>query len=356
MSGIQLDRRSQQILSAIVEEFTASGEPVASRTLSRRSRERLSPATIRNTMVDLEEAGLLEQPHTSSGRVPTELGYRVYVDNLMREVRVAPAEEIFIQRSLGGAVAEPSEMFAQVSRVLSQVSHQIGVVVTPNVSELRLRHIEFVRLAPRRVVAVIVADTGVIHNKVLDAEEDYAQDHLDRAGRYLTDEFQGRTLPDIRERILAMMAEEKALYDQLLHDALTLARASVDAVPEAAAGSQIYVDGTSNLLDVPELADVERLRVIFRAFEEKSRLVRILNRCLDEGRTGVRVFIGSEAHIPDVNNLTLITSPYGPEGAPRGALGVIGPMRMEYARAVALVDYVSRVFGRILNQYKIGRE
>src|SRR5262245_26678319 len=152
MNLTQLDRRAQLILSAIVEEFVSSGEPVASRTLSRKSRERLSPATIRNTMADLEDAGLLEQPHTSAGRIPTELGYRVYVDNLMRGSAVAPEDEQYIQENLGRTPADDPEVFSRVSRMLSRLSHQIGVVITPNVSSLRLRHFEFVRLSRHRVV------------------------------------------------------------------------------------------------------------------------------------------------------------------------------------------------------------
>jgi heat-inducible transcriptional repressor len=349
MNAVQLDRRSQFVLGAVVEEYVATGEPVASRTLAKMHPEKLSPATIRNTLADLESMGLLEQPHTSAGRVPTELGYRVYVDNLMRERQVPPADEEFIRARLGRTSGEPAEMFAQVSRVLSRLSNQIGVVVTPNVAGLRLRHIEFVRLDARRSVAVIVADTGVIHNKVFDTDEDYGQDQLDRAGRFLTETFQGRTLPEIREKVLAMMAEEKTLYDRLLHDALALARASVeDAAAPASPGSQLFVDGTSNLVGAPEFADAERLRTTFRAFEEKHHLVQILNRCLESGKEGVQIFIGSETHVPDLGNLTVVTSPYGQEGGARGALGVIGPTRMEYARAVALVDYVSRFFGRLL--------
>lgn len=348
MNLTQLDRRAHSILSAVVEEYVSTGEPVASRTLSRKSREKLSPATIRNTMADLEDAGLLEQPHTSAGRIPTELGYRVYVDNLMRGSAVAPEDEQYIRQSLGRTPADDPGVFSQVSRVLSRLSHQIGVVITPNVSSLRLRHIEFVLLSRRRVVAVIVAQSGIIHNKVFDTEEEYTQDQLDRAGRYLTETFQDLSLPEIREKILSLMAEEKALYDRLLKDALDLARASVETMPEAESESRIYVDGTSNLLDAPELANVERLKAIFRTFEEKHHLVTILNRCLDEGRHGVQVLIGSETAIPDLNNLTLVTSVYGAESTPRGALGVIGPIRMEYARAVALVDYVSRFFGRLM--------
>jgi heat-inducible transcriptional repressor len=303
-------------------------------------------------MSDLEAMGLLDQPHPSAGRIPTESGYRVYVDSMMQGRPIAPSDEEIIQRALEQR-QDPADLFAHASRVLSRISHQIGVVVTPHVAQLRLRHIEFVRLAPRRIVAVIVAHTGVIHNKVFETEEDHAQERLDQAGRYLTETFAGHTLPEIRERIVGLMAEEKALYDRILHDALALGRLSTESAvgDEAAQDSRVFLDGTANLVGAPEFADAERLRGIFRTFEEKHHLVSILNRCIAENHHGVRVFIGSETQVPDLGHCTVITSAYGPEGSPRGALGVIGPTRMEYAKAVALVEYVSRFFGNVLEPY-----
>lgn len=348
---IELDRREQQVLYAIVEEHVSSGEPVSSRTLSRKGPERVSSATLRNTMADLEERGLLEQPHASSGRVPTELGYRLYVDGLMRRRKVAPADEQFIQQALERPVGEITEMFAQVSRVLSQVSRQVGVVVTPNISRIELKHIEFVRLAPRRVVAIVVATTGVIYNKVFETEEEYTQDQLDRSGRFLTDTFQGKTLPEIRERIREMMADEKAAYDRLMHDALNLGKASMSVEGGDGSPGQVYLDGASNLLQAPEFSDVVKLQGILRTLDERQSLLNLLNRCIEGGDEGVRVLIGSETSLPDLSKCTVITSTYGPEGSPRGALGVIGPTRMEYAKAVALVDYVSRFFGSLLTRY-----
>jgi len=302
-------------------------------------------------MADLEQMGLLEQPHTSAGRIPTETGYRVYVDNLMRDRPIALTDERYIREALGRQGADASQLFSQVSRVLSQISRQIGIVITPNIARVKLKHLEFVRLAPKRIVAIIVAESGVIHNKLFEAEDDYAQDQLDRAGRFLTETFEGMTLPETREKILAMMTEEKALYDRLLHDALVLGRASVADAEETGDSHGVFLDGASNLIDKPEFADAERLKAIFKTVEEKHQILRLLNRCIDEGQPGVRVFIGSETDHPDLDQCTLITSTYGPEGTPIGALGVLGPTRMEYARAVALVDYVSRVFGSLLRPY-----
>lgn len=349
---IQLDVREQQILSAVVEHHVGTGEPVPSRAISGKGPHKLSPASVRSTMAELEERGLLEQPHASAGRVPTELGYRVYVDNLMRQRRVAPSDQEFIQQSLERPVSEISGLFEQVPRVLSSLSHQVGVVITPDISELKLRRIEFVRMAARRVVAIVVAETGVVHNKVFESEEDHVQEALDRAGRYLTGTFAGFTLPEVREKIQTMLAEEQALYDRLHRDALNLGRAGMDDAAAASDRTRVYLDGAVNLLAAPEFADVERMKGILRTIEERHHLLELLNRCIEEGGSGVKILIGSETKLPDLDHCTLVTSAYGAEGAPRGALGLIGPTRMEYAKAVALVEYVSRFFGQMLARYR----
>lgn len=345
---VSLGRREQLILSAIVEEHVATGDPVASKVLATKGRERLSSATIRKSMADLEEIGLLEQPHASSGRVPTDLGYRVYVNNLMREGRIAPSEEQFIHRSLSKPVSEVSDLYAEVPRVLSKLSHQIGVVVTPAVADVRLRRIDFIRLGPSRVVALVVGETGVIHNKVVETDEDFVQESLDRASRFLTDRFQGHTLVETREKILSLLEEEQALYDRLQREALTLGRASVEEDVPATEFNHVLLDGAANLLEAPEFADVDRLRRTLRTLEEKHQLLNLLNRCLEAGASGVKVYIGSETLVPELDRCALIACNYGAEGSPKGTVGVIGPTRMEYARAVALVDYVSRFFGRLL--------
>jgi heat-inducible transcriptional repressor len=349
---IQLDGREQQILSAVVERHIGTGEPVASRLVSGKGHEKLSPATIRNTMADLEELGLLEQPHASAGRVPTATGYRVYVDNLMRQRKVAPTDQEFINQSLGAPLSDVSDLYAQVPKVLSKISHQIGVVITPSVIDLRLRRIEFIRLADHRIVAIVVAESGVMHNKVFDSVEDYSQDALDKAGRYLTDQFLGSTLPEARERIATLIEQERALYDKLHRDALTLGKATMEPNSDAQDQGQMFLDGAANLLSSPEFADVDKMQGILRTLDEKDQLLKLLTRCIDENSGGIRVFIGEESKVPELEPCTLITSTYGTDGSARGALGVIGPTRMEYAKAVALVDYVSRFFGQMLAQYK----
>ncbi len=350
--GAPLDRRSQEILEAVVESYVETGEPVGSRTIARRTREHLSPATVRNVMAELEEQDLLSQPHASAGRVPTDRGYRLYVDSLMKRKSLNQEEEQLIESSLQAPGSEMHEMFSTVSRILSRLSQHMGLVVSPHIARARLKEAEFVRLGPHRVLVIIVAVSGMIYNKVVDIQEDHLQEKLDKIGRYLSDEFRGNTLPECRQRILEMMKREKALYDNLLRDALELGRAGLEIDDHAAAGGEFFVDGASNLLAKPEFGSVPRLQALFRTFEEKHELLKVLDNCLETPTAGVNVLIGSENPHPDLSECSLVASTYGPEGRILGTLGIIGPTRMEYARAIALVDSVARLFSGALARYQ----
>ena len=353
MKELELDRRDEEVLEAIVRSYIQTGEPVGSRTISLRSREGLSAATIRNVMADLEDKTLLTQPHTSAGRVPTDLAYRVYVDSLMKAQRLPPTEERLIESSLGESHSEVSELFASVSRVLSRLSRHMGVVVTPHIARVRLRDLEFVRMAPHRVLVVMVGASGVIYNKMVEIPEDHDQEKLDAIGRRLTKEFRGHTMPEVRDIILERMSEEKASFGALLRDALSVARAGLEIVPEEAGRlGEVFVDGTANLLSEPEFSSADRLQSLVRTIEEKHELLRLLNGCLEQHPTGVRVMIGSEVHSPDMSDCTLIAAAYGTEGQTLGALGIIGPTRMEYAHAIALVESVARLFSQALRRYE----
>lgn len=351
MNEIELDRRSREILETVIISYIESGEPVGSRTVARLNREGLSPASIRNVMADLEEKDLLRQPHASAGRVPTDLAYRVYVDSIGKAPRLSLSEERLIASTLERTPGEISDLFGNVSRVLSSYSRHLGVVVSPHIARVRLRDIEFVRVAPHRVLAVIVAASGLIHNKMIEISDDYDQESLDKFGRYLTDEFRGHTLPEIRDRILELMTQEKAAYDRMLRDALSLGRVSLEVEADEKTGGAVFVDGTANLLSDPEFASVERLKALFRTFEEKHELLRVLNSCLESESGRVQVIIGSENPSPDMADCSLIASGYGAGGRTLGALGIIGPTRMEYARAIALVDSVARLFTHALTRY-----
>jgi heat-inducible transcriptional repressor len=342
-----LSQRHQEILSAVVLNYVVTGTPVGSRTVAKHRSDHLSPATIRNAMADLEEMGFLYQPHTSSGRVPTDLGYRYYVDTLMSQ-RPLSADEICQIRSAlphEGGPEEVTELLDRTVKLLAGLSSHVGVVLAPRFPHAILKRLEFLGLGPDRILAIFVSQSGMVDHRVIQIEETYGDEELVKMTNLVNDSFQGLTLPQIREKLLAMMSAEKALYDRLLARALELSRDYLDQREDEE--NELLLDGTSNVLREPTLADdVERMRGLFRAFEDKSRLVNLLNACLQQDRS--RIVIGSECHDPTFSDLTLISSPYRYRHQPVGALGVIGPRRMDYERLVVLVDSLSRFLSEAL--------
>ncbi len=268
-----------------------TGEAVGSLVLADRfsNSPGWSSATIRNVMAELEEAGLVEQPHTSAGRVPTDQGYRYYVDNILEEARLSRADlraidKVFTSSGLDSATSS-DRIMESMSHALSELSENVGIVISPSLAENRLNHIEFVQLSEKRILVVLVTTSNIIHNKIIRLEDNITQEELEQTARYLNTEFCGKSLVAIRAEILEMMREEKALYDRLLRNAILLCDMSLEG--EESAGG-VYVDGASNILSKPDFVDVDRMRELFRTFEEKSRLIKILNECVarDQSRTG----------------------------------------------------------------------
>jgi heat-inducible transcriptional repressor len=303
-------------------------------------------------MAELEEAGLVEQPHTSAGRVPTDKGYRYYVDNILDEAQLSKADLKAIESIFSAHRADGSSdrVMESASHVLSALSENVGIVVSPSLADNRLKHIEFVLLPDKRILVVLVSASNLIHNKLIRLDDNFSQDALDRTARYLNTEFAGKSLTTIRAEILELMKQEKALYDQLLRDAMLLCESSLEG--EDTNSGEVYVDGTSNILTKPEFVDVDRMRELFRTFEEKSRLVKILSECVSHGYPGdVHVVIGREHPAASMQNCALITAPYRVgSGASVGAVGVVGPMRIEYARIMAMVNYMARLVEQRLNE------
>lgn len=343
MPELELDTRSREILKEVIRSFIDSGEPVGSRTIAKIYPEGLSAASIRNIMADLEEMGYLTQPHTSAGRVPTDRGYRYYVDSLLTGVELPRSDRERVAEVMRRRMALP-EVLHEISRVISRLTHQVGFVVSPDHTRAILKHIEFISLAPRRILAILVDRSGAIHNRVADTSEELSQDELDKVGRFLVAEYQGKTLPEIREALLEKMKEEKARFDTLLSRAVSLGTQFLRAQEEA--DKQVYVQGTSNMLQQPDIVDMEEMRRIFETFEHKGKLVKILDEVV--GSEGLRVVIGSEHSDPTLAHLALVASPYRVSEQSTGVLGVLGPTRMEYSRAIALVDYISKLLSRIL--------
>ncbi len=336
MSAAVLDARKSAVLKVIVQEHIQSGEPVASQKVSREVRLDLSPASIRNIMAELEEHGLLSRPHSSAGRLPTDRAYRLYVDNLICPPRVAASHAQAIDSALARSRCEVAEMMSEASRQLSQISNQIGIVLAPDLRRVIVEHIEFVRLDRGRAVAILVGRSGVVHNRILEVERGLTQRLLDEAGRYLSEEFRGLTLPQMRTKLRARVTEERAAHDLLL------------AALQAEGGEiDIFVEGYSNLVGLPDFTDLDDVKSLFRTLEEKGRLIDLLDRIL-EGE-GVQVVIGTENPLSDLSHCSLVASSYGPPGRAVGMVGIVGPTRMQYSKGIALVDYIAGVLTKLLS-------
>lgn len=349
------DSRGQIVLSAIINEHIITGEPVGSKTIAEKfaNASGLSSASIRNVMSELEDLGLLEQPHTSAGRIPTDKGYRFYVDNMLGVLSISNEDLHLISEEFGindNILSEtPDRLMERTSQLLSALSNNVGIVVSPSLANDRLQHIEFVNLSDKRVLVVLVSAPNIVHNRIIRMQEPFTQDELDRTARYLNVEFGGKSLAEIRVEILKLMHEEKALFDKLLQTAVILCSQSIES--DAANPGEVYVDGASNILGKPDFADFTSLRNLLRTIEEKSRLMQILNECIvreNSIKGNVQVIIGSENSAPSFQNCTLITAPYRiGNGSAIGTLSVLGPTRIEYARMISIVSYVSQILEKM---------
>ncbi|MBN2573183.1 MAG: heat-inducible transcription repressor HrcA [Deltaproteobacteria bacterium] len=334
--------RARKVLHAVVSEYLATGEAVGSHTVARRYALEVSPATVRATMGDLEEAGLLRHPHTSSGRIPTDRGLRLYVDTLLRVRSLTASEKETIRGRLGFAT-ELQEIMQRVARLLRELSHLAVVVQAPRPKSDEVSHIEFVRLREDQLLAIIASTSGQIQNKVVHVDFSLSPGDLDRINNYLNGLFAGLTLDDMRRRVMGEIANEKArsARDPVLAKALGLAAAAMPAAERAGA---ILFDGQSNLL--AETADLERARSVLRTLEEKDQIVKLLDRTL--AAPGICVFIGTETRLADLDDMSVVAASYGSDDRPLGSIGVIGPSRMNYSRVIPLVDFTADAITEIL--------
>lgn len=343
MPATAFDDRRREILRTLIQLHIETGEPVGSQNLARALGRTLSPATVRHIMADLEALGYLDHPHTSAGRVPTDDGYRFFVDSLMEPSPLSPGDAAAIASAISTPDASAERVMENASHVLSSLSRAVGFVLAPDIARTSFRHIDLVPLAAPRVLVVMVSAAGLLTQKVIEIEEELSREDLQACANYLNTHFSGMTLSAIRERLLGLMREEKALYDSLLNNVVALGQ-RVFSLSEAEAS--VALDGTSNMLWRPEFEDLERMRTLLRTFEEKGRLVAILNACIST--EGVRVLIGSENPDPDLRDLSFVTTRCRVEEDEGWGLGVLGSTRMEYGRVVALVEEVGRALGRTL--------
>jgi heat-inducible transcriptional repressor len=345
--------REREILTAIVETFIASGEPVGSRTLARSSREGLSAATIRNVMADLADAGFLEQPHASAGRVPTAEAYRYYVEQLSGEAHLSHENQSIIQDTLTG-VTDVAEFMERTSHVLSLISHSVGVTVASSGPRNALEHVYFSRLGDQKVLAVVVTRSGVVRDRVL--RLDIQQSDLDLAARYINENFRGWTMGDMRAELARRLEQERNEYDRLMKSIEQLyQRGALASTDDTQA---VFVEGAANLVtnlvtnQATGQKDRQRLQDMLRTLEEKEKVVKLLSAYLDTRQEAVRVVIGLDEALPasSLQNFVLIGAPARVGGEVMGSLAVIGPMRLDYQHTMSAVSYIARLFDKLLNE------
>jgi len=343
-----MSHRDREILMDVVRTFILKGEPVSSRSVARHEHHGVSAATIRNAMADLEDEGLLTQPHTSAGRVPTPAGYHFYIDSLNPTPHPPPQEREYIEDNLQGAIEQGDDVVAVAGHLLSELSHQVGVILTPDMGSTVLQVIEFMPLSRCRVLCVLVSSSGFVDQKVIRTDKAQSRQELVRISNYMTENFAGMTLRGIRRRLLRLMTDERTEVDELLSSAISLARVAL----EEDGGQDLVVEGTAGILGQPELGSIERVRCLLDMFDEKARMVSLLGKII-EGQ-GVRVLIGDDSDLTSELDFSLVATHYAVDGQALGSLGVFGPSRMPYQRMIPLVSCLGETLGRALEQAYAG--
>ena len=338
-----LDPRARSLLRSLISQYIAEGQPVGSRTLSKSSGLDVSPATIRNILADLEEAGLVAAPHTSAGRVPTSQGYRVFVDSLLEMRPLGEPQVEQLRRELPTGAATPA-LLGSATTLLSEMTRFVGVVSVPRHDEFPFRHIDFVALDAHRVLVILVFTDGQVQNRVIETQHGYTASELEQTANFLNANYAGLRLDEIRGRLLREMRDEGAHLNRLLSRAVDVAQQAF----QSPADNDMLVSGHTNLMGVHEAADVDRLRELFDAFQRKRDLLQLLERC--SRADGVRLFIGEESGFAALDGYSLVTAPYGVGGRVLGVLGVIGPTRMAYERVIPVVAATAQLISGALNR------
>jgi len=340
-----LDERDSEVLCAIVQSYINNPDPVGSRFITRKYAFSLSPATIRNIMSDLEEMEFLMQPHTSAGRVPTDKGYRFYVDYLYAHGRRYENRTFLyeITKELESIKNDIDMLLSEATRKLSNFSHYLGVALSPKAGSATFNTIKLLKHRRHHVVAVLFTDEGLVKNKVINVGCDLTQRDLNRTASYLNSEFYGYTFNEIQARIIKELAEEKILCDSLISRAMAICR---DAL--SSPYGDLFISGFSEVLGLPDFSDIERIKEISRAMEDKRLIVRLLDKLSESAGEGVQVLIGAENSLAEMKGFSLVAANYKEGRRPVGSVGVIGPTRMDYPKTIAMVDIVSRFITQVI--------
>jgi heat-inducible transcriptional repressor len=340
---MDLEERNRKVLQAVIDSYIATGIPVGSHVLAKRYDFGVSSATLRNIMAELEEMGYLTHPHTSAGRIPTDWGYRYYIDSLISIRNDADDIEDHLRQTPPPHSGDLHELMAEASQFLAALSRCVAVVIAPTEPEGKYKHVEFVRLRGRQVLIIFVTSTGIVQNKLIELDESIHQHDLNTFSVYLDEELVHHTLTQIRQRLIEKMNEEKRLFLRLMEQTY---RASQEVQERDI--EKVYIGGASQILESPEFANVERMRSLFKALEDKYKLLRLLDRSVSA--EGIKVFIGSENPYYEMQGCSLVVSNYKAGESIIGTLGVIGPTRMKYRQVIHIVDYTAKLVGRLLGE------
>ena len=342
----QLSERSLHLFKVLVEHFIQDGAPVGSRTLAKDSSLNLSPATIRNVMADLEDFGLLDSPHTSSGRIPTVSGYRLFVDSLLRVKDLNSIEVEKIAKELDPE-NDFKSLMQRTSSMLSDITQLAGVVMLPRTEQSTLQHMEFVALSGNRVLVILVVNDREVQNRIIHTSRTYSASELQEASNYLNEIFVGKDLTFVRNNILDELERTKEQLNQSMQTAIEMAQLAFDYEKSKINKDELFFSGETNLMDVAELCEVEKLKKLFNTFNQKRDILHLLEQAISAD--GIQIFIGEESGHDVLDNCSVVTSPYEVDGKILGVLGVIGPTRMHYERVIPIVDVTAKMLGSALN-------
>ncbi len=340
-----LGERAQHLLRILIESYIRDGQPVGSRSLSRESGLQLSSATVRNVMADLEELGFVSSPHTSAGRIPTDKGYRFFVDTLLQLRPLDEAASAEIRRQLEASRESSTDLIANVSQLLSSATQLAGVVTLPRTRQASVTQMEFVALSENRVLVVLVFNDREVQNRIIQLERHYSPDELKRASSFLNEQFRGRSLREVRQEILRQLSEAHAHLNQIMVEAISVAQQVFESGVEERL--EYVIKGETNLMGAAELTNVEKLRRLFEAFNEKRDFLHLLDHSLKA--EGVQIFIGHESGYQILDDCSVVTAPYAAGETVVGVLGVIGPTRMAYERVIPIVEMTAKLLGAALN-------
>ncbi len=342
-SVFELNERSLFLFKSLVEHFIHDGQPVGSRTLARDTDLALSPATIRNVMADLEDMGLLHSPHTSAGRIPTVRGYRLFVDSLLRIEKLGEREVERMAREIA-AEDDVQHLVTRTSSLLSDITKLAAVVMLPRTRQNSLEQIEFIRLSENRILVILVLSNKEIQNRIIHTAKTYTQSQLQQTANYLNATCRGKDLATIRSEVLTELRKLKEDVNELMQTTIEVAQKAFVA---PATHDDVVISGHTNLMDVADLGDLDKLKRLFESFNQKRDILHLLENAVNA--KGVQIFIGEEAGYEVLDDCSIVTSPYRMDGEVLGVLGVIGPTRMDYERVIPIVDVTARILGSVLN-------